>query len=504
MRLDLVGGAYYTRGGFASAQRCINWFPESNRKDNSVPWTYYRRPGNRALVSGPATLPVRGLYRASNGNGYCVIGQAVYSISSAWALTQLGVLALPATTLVSFSDNSTMILLVDGSTTGYTINMKTNAFAVLSDPTGIFTGSPKVGVIDGFTLWVIPNSQDFGSSLANQLVFDPTYFAAKNGYPDNLVSLFVNQHEIYLLGSLKSEIWYNAGGALFPFALLPGSYIEHGLLARYSVANIGKFFFWLAQDLQGDGYVLRQSGYTTEIISNYALSYAINQMKRNGADLSDAIAYSYSLEGHSFYVITFISGDQTWVYDMTCPDPENAWHQRGWTDSNGTLHRERANCGAFINGQCVVGDWQNGTILALDQDYAYDDVAGIPAPINCLRTFGQIRRIPGPNGPNFPIDTDGKLIQLVSFSADFEGGYGQQSPDGTNPSISLRYSTDRGKSWNAAVLRSAGQDGQFDTLPNWKPLGLARFPLFELSSSLPGPGGLAGAWLIATLTGNNP
>ncbi len=496
MRLELVGGAYYTRGGFSSAQRCINWFPESNRKDSLVPWTYYRRPGNRNVVQGPVA-PVRGLYRASNGNGYCVIGQGVYSIAANWKLTLLGNLTAIASNLVSFTDNGTEILLVDGSPTGYSINLATNAFAAIVDPTGIFTGSVKVATIDGFLLWVIPASQDYGSTLPNELVFNATYFAAKNGNPDNLVTLFVNQHEIYLFGSVKSEIWYNSGGALFPFALLPGSYIEHGILALYSLASIGKNLFWLGQDLQGDGYVLRQSGYTTTIISNYAISYAINQMKRAGANLSDAIGYTYNLEGHSFYVLTFLSGDQTWVYDMTAADPENAWHQRGWTDANGILHRERANCSAFINNQIVIGDWQNGGLMVLDNDYAYDDVAGLPTPITVLRTFSHLRLAEGQNGP---MESNGKLLQLKSFSADFETGYGQQAPDGTDPSISLRLSVDRGKSWSPSIKVSAGKDGQFDILPNWKPLGLGRFPGFELSHSLAGPCSLCGAWIETTMT----
>ena len=57
--------------------------------------------------------------------------------------------------------------------------------------------------------------------------FDPLYIAAKNGYPDLIVGLIVMHREIWLIGTLTTEIWYDAGAADFPFQAMPGAFVEH-------------------------------------------------------------------------------------------------------------------------------------------------------------------------------------------------------------------------------------------------------------------------------------
>lgn len=498
MRLALIGGAWAGRSPIGNNIRSINLFPEKNRPDGPATMTLYQRPGNRRVVVNPgAKAPVRGIYRASNGVGYCVIGQNVYSIGPTWALTLLGVLSTVATNLVSFTDNGTTIVLGDGSPVGYEILMANNSMTTIVDPTGTFTGTIKFDNLDGYVVWVIPATQDFGSTYDNEIVFDGTYFAAKNGYPDLLVSLYVNRHELILFGSLKSEIWYDAGNPLFPFALLPGAYIEHGLLAPYSLASIDTSVFWLGQDLNGIGFVFQQTGYTTKKISNYAISYAINQMKRAGANLSDAIGYCYTLEGHAFYVLTFVSGDQTWVFDLTLEDPELAWHQRGWTDVNGIIHRERANCYGFINGEPVVGDWENGDLLILDNDFYFDDVAGTSGPVSYIRTLPLAQA--GMNEQEQLALADGKTLRVNRFTVDLEPGNGPLDINGLPPQVRLRWSFNRGKTWGQSVGQSTGEIGKYDTEPRFTPLGVGRFPLLEVSYSFAGPCALNGGWLDVSI-----
>lgn len=372
-----------------------------------------------------------------------------------------------------------------------------NAFAQIVDVTGTFQGATKVDTIDTFLLWNLPGTQQFGSTYSNELQFDPLYTAGKVDYPDLLQTLIVNRHELLLFGQLKTEIWYDAGNANFPFAELPGAYIEWGALAPYSVASEDISVFWLGQGLSGVGLVFRQIGYQTKPISNHAISYAIREMAAAGADLSDAIAYCYTQDGHIFYVLTFVSGDQTWVYDDSVNDPMAAWHQRGWTDQNGTLHRERANCHAFINGQNVVGDWQNGTLYALDPDHYTDDVDGVAGPIMCTRTLPLVMAGMAVGGQ--PELADGRLIQVHKFVADIEVGGAPPNLTGLPPQITLRWSFDRGKTWGQGVFQSDGTTGQYSIEPRWSPLGIGRFPLLEVSYSIPGQVAFNGGWIDATV-----
>ena len=507
MRISLIGGAYSTRSRIAACTRSINYFPEKNPEGvAAVSMTQYQSPGLIPLVNDPGNIaPNRQIYRASNGDGYTVIGQTVYYISPAWVLTALGNLTFASTATVYLIDNGTDILLVDGGPTGYTINLASRAFAPLVDPDGFFQGGGSCDTVDGFVLWSVPGTRQFKSTLDNQITpFDDTYFASKSAYPDPLERLIINRLQIILLGQLKSEIWYDVGGAQFPFARIPGTYIEHGIAAPASAATSDISVFWLSQSLRGVGYVLRQRGYDTKVVSNYALSYAIGQMAKAGT-IADAIGFTYTIEGHEFYVLSFPSGNQTWVFDDSVSDPELAWHQWCFTDAQGNLNRSRANCGTWLYGKNVVGDWQNGTIYQLDNDTYTDTVGGVVYAKSYIRTFPhiQLSQIDLPNIPAL-----GHQVKFSQFILDVQSGDGPlQPPDPLTgiqapAKIGLRWSTDRGKTWGQTVLQSNGEPGQYATQPKWGATGAARDMIFEISHSIPGPVALNGAWVDAQIMGN--
>ena len=512
-RLPLIGGAYSARWVGANAQRAINLYPENNPKGISpVPMTHYQRPGLVPLgtqnVAGDFNndfnndfnvvvnnVPVgigRGIYTASNGAGYCVIGQGVYSISSSWGLTLLGTLLITSTSMVSMIDNGTTLVLVDGTAYGYTIVLVTNVFAVYTDSTGTFTGSTRVDIIDGFIIGNLVGTNIFFSTLNNSITIDPTYVAAKNNYPGNIVTLGVSRRQILLLGNFKSEIWYDAGNPLFPFAELPGASIEHGCTAAYSWATEDINAYWLGQDLQGAGIVFKQTGYNTVRISNHALENAILTMIKT-VGIGDAIGYTYQQGGHVFYVLNFPAGNQTWVYDASIGDPNLAWHQRCWTDGNGNLNRDRVQAAANLYGLNVGQDWQYGTLYMLDRDTYTDTVQGVTGNISCIRTFPHILAGARPDGQLQ--EAEGKRIKFNNFVADIE--VGDVPLDGTSSpgQVFLRVSLDRGKSFGEAVPMSLGTPGQYLTEPKWQVLGIGRDVVFELSYSAVGSVALNGAWV---------
>lgn len=494
-RIDLLGGSYFARSAIANAQRCINYFPEVNRQDSPSGFTYYQRPGLAPLVQAAGRGAVRGIYRASDGQGFAVIGQGVYYVSPDWTLTLLGSLIVPGNNPVSFIDNSIDVMLVDGSPFGYTINLTTRAFAQIVDPTGSFTGATRVDYIDTFIIWNYLGTKNFGSTLSNSISFDALYIAAKTAYPDPLVVPVVNRHEIILLGELKSEIWYNSGGVQFPFAILPGAYVEHGCGAKYSIATADIELFWLAQDLQGNRMVLCKKGYDTRRISNHALEFALSQIP----DVSDAIGYTWQQNGHVMYSLVFPSGDQTWVYDVSLADrPEMAWHQEAFTPTEGDFHRTRANCGAFLYGKNVVGDYENGTIYALDQTQYYDRVDGVDYRITCVKGFPHITQAWNAQIGQM-LGASGHTIQLKLFMVDMEVGNVPADENGEAQKLSLRVSTTKGLSWQNFPLQSAGSPGEYKTAPQWRVMGIARDFVLELSHSLNGPAALNGGWVEADI-----
>lgn len=494
-RIPLLGGAYQARSIIANAQKCINLYPEVNPKDALVQVTHYQRPGLRPLAS-PATAGFgRGLYQASNGNGYAVAGSNVYSVGSDFSLELLGTMLTNNNIPVSFIDNGVTILLVDGSTNGYTIDMATNAFALLVDSTQTFTGANRVDYIDTFIVWNIPGTNQFGCTLSNEVQFDNLNIATKTDYPDPIKSIIVNRHQILLLGRLKTEIWYDAGLPTFPFAELPGAYFEHGTCATFSVASQDISVYFLSQDLQGQGLVMAISGYACTRISNHALEYQIRLMQ-NSVGIDDAVGFTYQQDGHVFYVLNFPRGNQTWVFDAATEQ----WHQQAFVDSNGNLNRARGNSFALLNNTNCTIDWENGTIYAIDPLVYSDTVLGVVYPLVYTRTFPHI----GEGTVNFgqanfnqPVSANGRRIKYNQFLADIECGNGPLDANGEPPKVSLRWSDDRGRTFLQAQLQSMGFPGEYLTQPQWLGLGIARDRVFELSYTFNGEAALNGAWVDA-------
>jgi hypothetical protein len=77
------------------------------------------------------------------------------------------------------------------------------------------------------------------------------------------------------------------------------------------------------------GIVYRANGYTAQRISTHAVEWQIQQY----GNLSDAIAYTYQQDGHSFYVLIFPSANTTWVFDVAT----SLWHERA-AFINGNVH----------------------------------------------------------------------------------------------------------------------------------------------------------------------
>ena len=85
--------------------------------------------------------------------------------------------------------------------------------------------------------------------------------------------------------------------------------------------------------------------------------------------VSDAFAYIYTEAGHEFYVLTFPTGDATWVYDLTT----GFWHQRASYDPiMGVFHRHRSNCCIDFGGQRIVGDALNGNLWIMSRNVYVD------------------------------------------------------------------------------------------------------------------------------------
>jgi hypothetical protein len=519
MRIRLSGGAYTARSVIASAQRSCNLFSEQGPAGAIIDaatgqgvgqplaggvsaglMTLYPAPGLMP-IGVPATAgPARGLYRANSGTVFYACGATLYTVSSAWTCTAIGTIG-DGSTPVSMGDNGQTLVLVDGTANGYTVDLTTLAFAAMSSapypagnaPTTLSTmvygwlGADRIAVIDGYLLFNQPGTQQFYSTYNNEIVFDSLYIAAKDGFSDNLVAAVVNQRTIWLIGERTTEMWFNAGAADFPFAIMTGPFVHHGCSAKYSIAQINEVIYWLSQDQAGANILLRTQGYNATRVS----THAIETEWAGYATTADATAFCFQHHGHSFYQINFPSADRSWRFDETTGE----WAQVLWSDSNGAEHRHRAACAAWAYGVNVVADWQTGALYALDAGTYTDN----GAPIVCRRGF-----------PHIVGDGDRVFYRSMMLDCEVGDSVGTFDPPlspypdlgDTSPQVLLRWSDDRGRTWNNPVPASLGATGEYITSVQYNRLGMGRDRVFEVCFEASAITALQGAFITLAKVGS--
>jgi hypothetical protein len=343
------------------------------------------------------------------------------------------------------------------SATIYALN-----WTVLPTTDGAFEGGGTVDITDNYFIYNKPDSQLWAASDLLSPITDPLSFASKDGSPDDLVALIVDRREVYLLGEMSSEVWIDSGGVPFPFTRIPGTSTQQGIAAQWSCARMGNSFAYVSKNNRGEAMIVRMNGYFPERISTHAVETTlVNQ------NVSDALAWTYQLEGHEVYVVTFPSiGENglTWAFDNTT----GLWHKWLYRNNQNQFERHRGNCCAFFNQQVLVGDYENGKIYQVAREFYTDD----GAPIR------RIRRAPH-------ITSDLQRQYFHELQIQFQPGVGLASGQGQDPQAMLRWSNDGGSTWSNEYWTSIGKQGKYQNRAIWRRLGWSRDKVFEVSVSDP-------------------
>ena len=340
------------------------------------------------------------------------------------------------------------------STTLYGLN-----FSQLPSTDGAFTGGTNVDVVDNYFVYNRPDTQQFGCSNALSPISGSTNFSSKDGAPDDLVTLIVDHREIYLLGETSSEVWVDQGTSPFPFTRIPGTSTQHGIVAPFSVARLGNSFAYLSKNNRGTAQIVQMNGYIPQRISTHAVENSLN-----GKTITDAVAWTYQLEGHEVYVISFPTLQLTWCYDIAT----QMWHKWLYTNNLGQYERCRGNCAAVFQGYVLVGDYSNGKIYHLDRNVYTDDGQNVK----------RLRRA-------VHLTTDLQRQYFEELQLQFQPGVGLSTGQGDDPQAMLRWSSDGGSTWSSEHWTTIGKIGKYTNRAIWRRLGTARDRIFEVSVSDP-------------------
>jgi len=457
MKFNFLGGQHKGFSPNQNTQETVNMFLEVDpSEDNKL--TLYRVDGKKDFIE----LPKSPVYGMSEFRGvlYAVAGDSIYKITTivdGYGYTLIGDADLLGGVTIAANNAGQLCFNSSYTNKAYVLDTNTDVVTQITDPA--FYGSPRVDYLDGYGVFVRPNTQQFYISALNDFSsFDALDFASDEADPDNLVTFIVDHREAIFFGERVTTVWFNSGGADFPLSRRDGAEMEVGCAAALSVAKLDNTVFFLGRNVYGQGLIYKLNQYTPQIISNRGIEHMINSFSR----IDDAIAYAYQKNGHSFYVLTFPTAQKTLVYDASIPDPDAAWSVR---ETYG-LGNDRAIYHAFAFNRHLVGDSQSGKIFELDENTHTD--GGLP--IVWSRTSAHIV-------------SDYKRVRHKDVVLNFQTGVGLE--DGTSPLVYLTYSDDGGHSYITPREASLGVIGQRKNRVMWARLGQSRDRVYKVFGSEP-------------------
>jgi hypothetical protein len=181
-------------------------------------------------------------------------------------------------------------------------------------------------------------------------------------------------------------------------------------------------------------------------------------------------AWTFTLDGHDYYVLR-LGTQSTLVYDVATEQ----WYVWGsqlgdlWFAYNGCNWAGANSHAGGYGSNVVVGDDTFGVLYFLDPEYDYDDsadIAGLPSTFE--RVVQSQTLVKSYNGDQ-------------CFSLQVLGSVGNLY-DGSQTTVSLTYSDDRGVTYTSAGTLQT-PSGDYSTRLSWRSLGVMQVPgrLFKIT-----------------------
>lgn len=471
--IPFIGETYPHRSLNVSAQRSLNLYPEviGADKQGKSQYILVGTPGSTvwADLSAVTSSPCRGLHYTSTSVLYAVHYDKVIRVASDGSVVETFTMSSGAGR-VSMADNGKYLLIADGQNI-WKLEMDTGNFTSITLP---FDQPQQVKYLkQRFVSFGKDSNQFYWSNVGpdGPNTWDSLDTASAEGSADYITSMAVSDGELYLFGPRSYQVFSVSGDVDLPFVPVGGSYTNIGLGAVDSVAEIGGSIYWLGSSTAGKNQVFMMRGYNAEIVSNHAISTILNALDRSSgktSTTSDAIGFAYQDNNHVFYCLTLRQADKTIVFDETT----GQWHERSSRDPIYNIeHKWHPTFAVYAYDRVIVG---NNTVpnlleLSLDKYTEYDGRA-----IKRMRV-----------GPTLWDE----LAPVVhrDFYIDIETGVGltDDTSQGYNPQIMLRWSDDSGHTWSSERWKPLGKIGEYKTRVKWNKLGRSRSRVYEVTITDP-------------------
>lgn len=439
--LNIVGSSNYYPYSLVDSQRTVNMYIHGDQKSQFP--VLIDMPGDRKVVEISDTLVGRQLFTKFNSNRlYAIIGDRVYSFDSVLVPNNLGTIGTVIGNASIAANNNDQVIFVDGSA-GYLFDEGTSTFSTITDPG--FPGSPEFAVyVDGYFVVNEGGTNKFYVSEANQgNNWDALRFDTLRVEPDNVIGLGGVHRQLFVIGTISTEVFYNVGGSDFPFRPQTNLIIPYGCAASGSIATGENRLFWLSNNENGVGSVVMTDGTIPIPVSTPNVDIAIQSYE----NVSDANGYIYKIDGHIFYELSFTTANHSWVYDVTT----NNWFEREYEGEN----RYKGQAHAYYGGKHYLLLYDEGNLYELSSKYS--EHAGA--------MFRRERR-----GIRIK-DKTTKTIIINEIGINFLQGVGEITGIYEDPTVYLSLSEDGGVTFGERIPASLGKIGERKFKTHWHRLG---------------------------------
>ena len=422
---NFIGGTYQSRSRPLSSQQLVNMYIQVNEKGKD-PVSIQSFPGQKAFSSTTNAVD-RNMHRMAEIL-FRVVGDNLYRVAQNGDHTLLGV--VEGTRRCIFADDGENLVIVADKVYVY------NSF------TDTFSENTNVNLVAVLSVTIINNQfiyttakLSFMSQPGDPFDISGLDAVAAESSPDNLVRDYAFNQTIYRFGLRTTEPWYNSGVGSPPIDRIEGQEFSVGLGAIHSLTNTDRALYWLGDDKA----VYRVAGGINERISDDGLSNTIDGMQ----SFSDAIGYAFTLEGQDFYLITFPTGNRTFVLNEKLG--VNGWFEL----SSGTTGDSYSGTSLVeVYGKSIVAN--KGALFELSlNEYTEDSDVMLRS-----RTGLPITR------KNIPSPIKGRRIKISSLEFIMEQGIGLISGQGEVPRMLLELSFDGGRSFAHSQWVDLGRQGE--------------------------------------------
>lgn len=394
------------------------------------PWIAYDFYGAKSFVTRAETTTFkdRGLY-VFNDELYQVAGTSFYKIDAFGNSTTLSS-SLGGDSRCIFADDGTNIYIVTDSK-----YYKWDGSSLTQVTTNV--DSPRsVAYMNGFFAVESGSTGEFRISDSGAGdTFNGLSVGLANSNSDRLMRIIMLDQILYMIGQRSIEPWYYTGAGNLNFNRVEQGLINMGTSATYSVDKDQNFIYMLGSDR----HVYAIQGSVIRNISSDSISREIQSFGK----VSDAIGFTFRMEGQDFYYLTFPAADKTFLYSSTF----DYWV----TLSTGmTMAKHFATSYAYCYNKHWVGDDRTGSIHEWDAD-TYEDVGSPRLRIRVTEPMTSMSlQIPGH-----------RRITVGSIYPEIEVGGGLTTGQGSDPKLMCSISPDGGQTFTNEQFVDLGVSGDF-------------------------------------------